>query len=112
MALGKITGVAAFENGFALNVIAFAVGGGLFGVIVGGFMTLLEERLPFGGAPLRGFLISTSFWLILRLGGQLHSINNPRRYHSDINQTVAGFLFAVVLGLVLGFLWKKDFFQD
>ncbi len=106
IAINLLSGVAEFENGFISNALAFSTGGGLFGLIAGGFMALLEERLPFAGVFAKTVSISVAIWLILRLGGGLLSMNDPQRFHPDFSQTLQGLLFAVVLGLILGGLWS------
>ncbi|GMT42276.1 MAG: hypothetical protein IEMM0002_0687 [bacterium] len=112
MAFSKFASVFIFENGLLPNLISFAVGGALFGIVTSGFMIVLGSHLPFKNLPAKGALLSTSLWLILRLGGQLHSINNPDRFHADAGQTVMGFLFAVILGMAIGFMWKADVKRD
>lgn len=107
IAFNMFSGVAEFENGFISNALAFSTGGGLFGVIVGGLMTLLEGRLPFSGTLSKTVSISVGIWLILRLGGTLLSMNDPQRFHPDFAQTLQGLLFAVALGLILGVLWNR-----
>ena len=107
MALNELTGVFVLEASLTLNVVAFGVGGGLFGVVAGGVTALLEKNLPFKGALLKGILVSTGLWIVLRLGGFMLSFNEPARFHADSGQTIQGFVFAVILGAVLGSLWNR-----
>ena len=108
IALNKLTGVFALEEAFWFNVITFAAGGAVFGIVAGSFTALLEKRLPFKGALVKGIVVSTGLWIVLRLGGFILSLNDPERYHNNVGQTVQGFAFAVMLGVVLGSLWKME----
>ena len=87
-------------------MVTFAVGGGVFGVVAGGFTALLEKRLPFNGILLKGILVSTGLWLFLRLVGYMLSLNDAGRYQTDSGQSVQGLAFAIMLGAMLGSLWK------
>lgn len=108
MALNWMTGALLIENSLTFNLITFAVGGAIFGIVVGGFMTIAKDRLPFNGSLPKAVLLSTGLWLILQAGGQLMAITNPVRFQVDWQQTLQGLLIAVMLGVVLGFLWGKE----
>lgn len=108
MALNELTGVFAIEASLTLNLVAFGAGGGVFGVVAGSFTALLEKSLPFNGALFKGILVSTGLWIVLRAGGYILSLNDAARYHADVGQTVQGFAFAIMLGAMLGSLWKME----
>ncbi len=108
MLLNNFTGVFILEGTFWFNVAAFAVGGAVFGIVAGGFTALLEKRIRFDGELFKGIVVSTGLWIVLRLGGYILSLNDPERYHPDVGQTAQGFVFAVMVGVVLGSLWKME----
>lgn len=108
IALNEFTGVFVLEASLAFNMVTFAVGGAVFGVVAGGFTALLEKRLPFNGTLLKGILVSTGLWVFLRLGGYMLSLSDAERYHADVGQTAQGFAFAIMLGAMLGSLWKME----
>jgi len=108
IALNELTGVFVLEESLAFNMVTFGVGGAVFGIVAGSFTALLEKRLPFNGTLFKGILVSTGLWTVLRLGGYILSLNDTERYHADIGQTVQGFAFAIMLGAVLGSLWKME----
>ncbi len=108
MALNRMTGAFPIESGLAFNLMTFASGGAIFGIVVGGLMTIAKDRLPFNTSLPKAVLLSTGLWLILQAGSQLLSITNPERFHVDWGQTLQGLLIAVILGVVLGFLWDKE----
>jgi len=108
IALNELTGVFVLEESLAFNMVTFAAGGAVFGIVAGSFTALLEKRLPFNGTLFKGILVSTGLWIVLRLGGYMLSLNDAERYHADIGQTVQGFAFAIMLGVVLGSLWKME----
>ena len=106
IALNELTAVFVLESSLAFNMVTFAVGGGMFGMVAGGFTALLEKRLPFNGILLKGILVSTGLWLFLRLVGYMLSLNDAGRYQADSGQSVQGLAFAIMLGAMLGSLWK------
>lgn len=106
MAVNAMSGAFPFENSVVQNLSNFAVGGAIFGIIVSGFLNLLQEWLPFKSVMLKAVLLSTILWLILRIGGAVLASVNPDRYHPDIPQTVQGFILAIMMGGLLGFLLK------
>jgi hypothetical protein len=108
MLVNSISGAFVFEHSTAFNLVVFAVGGAIFGVITSGFLVLLGNRLPFKGVFPKAVLVSTSLWVVLRLGGEGLAITVPERYHPDVPQTIQGFLLAVALGAVLNLFWKKN----
>jgi hypothetical protein len=108
MLVNSISGAFPFEHTILHNLVVFSAGGIIFGIIIGGFLTLLGERLPFHSVLPKAVLVSTSFWLLLRLGGLGLAMTEPERYHPDIPQTAQGLVLAVTLGIILSFFWKKD----
>ena len=106
MTVNAISGAFPFESSLVHNLTIFAMGGAIFGIIVSGFLSLLKEWLPFRNIFLKTILLSTALWLILRIGGIILSSINPDRYHPNMPQTIQGFILAVIMGGLLGFLWK------
>lgn len=101
-----ITGVFPFEESLLKEVITFSFGGAIFGMVIGGFMSLIGDRLPFKSPLPNAIFISMAVWLVLRIGGVLLSYNNPGRFHPDAAQTLQGFMLAIVLGLILTTFWN------
>ena len=101
-----ITGVFPFEESLLKEVITFSFGGAIFGMVIGGFMSLIGDRLPFKSLLPNAIFISMAVWLVLRIGGVLLSYNNPGRFHPDAAQTLQGFMLAIVLGLILTTFWN------
>lgn len=108
MALNQITGAFPFESSLLHNLATFAVGGAIFGLVIAGFMAVARDQLPFNTSISKAIMISTGFWLILRIGGQLLSVANPDRFHPDWGQSLQGLIVAVIFGTVLGILWGKE----
>ena len=106
LAVNAMSGVFTFENSLLPNLIGFAIGGIIFGIVVSGFMRLLHEWLPFKNILLNAILLSSVLWLLLRIGGVMLSSVEPDRYHLITAQSVQGFVLAVIMGCILGFLWK------
>lgn len=96
-----------FEFGLFHNLITFAIGGAIFGIVVSGFLSLLEGWLPFKGITSKTVYIATTLWVILFLGGYLLATVNPERYTFEIHQGLQGLILAVIFGLFLGTLWEK-----
>lgn len=108
IALNSLTGVFRFESGLLLNIVTFSIGGAVFGIVVGAFMALLGDLLPLKDLVSKAISISAGLWLLLRFTGFLLSLNNPVRYHGDFSQTLQGFTLAIILGAILGILWKSE----
>lgn len=106
MLVNAISGAFQFENSVVQNLVNFAAGGAVFGIVVSGFLNLLRERLPFKNIFLKTIFISTVLWVILRIGGMLLSSIEPERFHFVTAQSVQGFVLAVIMGCILGVLWK------
>lgn len=101
-----ITGVFPFEESLLKEVITFSFGGAIFGMVIGGFMSLIGDRLPFKSLLPNAIFISMAVWLVLRIGGLLLSYNSPARFHPDAAQTLQGFVLAIVLGFILTTFWN------
>ncbi len=101
-----ITGVFPFEESLLKEVITFSFGGAIFGMVIGGFMSLIGDRLPFKSLLPNAIFISMAVWLVLRIGGVLLSYNDPGRFQPDAAQTLQGFMLAIVLGLILTTFWN------
>ena len=106
MAVNVATGAFEFENTLLHNLIVFAAGGAIFGIVVSGFLSLLKERLPFKNIFLKATLLSSVLWIMLKVGGTLLSSVEPERYHPITAQSIQGFVLAIIMGGLLGFLWK------
>ena len=106
MAVNAVSGAFAFENSLMHNLISFAVGGAVFGIVVNRFLGLLQRLLPFKSILLNAILLSIVFWLMLRIGGAMLSSVEPDRYHIITAQSIQGFVLAIIMGFILGTLWK------
>ncbi len=107
MAANSVTGIFPFEASFAHNIIAFTFGGVVFGVVCAGFLNAAGRVLPFKGVLPKAVLVCAGLWVVLRLGGVMLSTMEPQRYHVVTPQTIQGFTLALILGTLLGILWKK-----
>ena len=107
MVVNSFSGAFMFEGGFAHNLVIFAVSGAVFGAVAGGLLCVLEERLPFKSLMLKAVMVSTTIWVVLRVGGAIHSNMKPSRYHNAMPQTVQGFFLAAALGIILGVILKN-----
>ena len=108
MAVNNLTGISPFEMGFVHNLVTFSVAGAVFGVVAGGFLSLFEGMLPFRRVFLKAPIVSVSIWLVLRGTGVALSGMRPLRYHISNPESLQGLALAVVLGLILGALWKRE----
>ena len=112
IALNQVTGAFPFEMNMALLLTTFATGGAIFGVITGCLMSVTENLFLPGRPVLKASVISVGFWLALRLGAALLTAADPGRYHPDIGQTVQGFALSLLLGVILGSLWKAKALEE
>lgn len=101
MGAGAMSGASPFENGLFHNIVIFTIGGAIFGIVAGSFMTLTYDILPFRGSLPKAVLISISLWLILRTGGLLLSSIDANRYHPVMSQNVQGLVLSIILGVCL-----------
>ncbi len=108
MTLNSFTYAFPYEAGFLHNFITFSIGGGVFGVVVGGFIWLLGDFIPFKGRIPRAVAISVSLWVLLTAGGVVLSGIRPERYHIVTYQTIQGLFLSVVLGIFFGIFLVFD----
>jgi drug/metabolite transporter (DMT)-like permease len=101
-----VTGVVTFEESLLHEVVTFSFGGAIFGMVIGGFMSLVGKRLPFKSLLPNAIFVSVAVWLILRIGGVLLSYSNSGRFHSDTAQALQGLVMTIVLGLILATFWN------
>ncbi len=101
-----VTGVVPFEESLLHEVITFSFGGAIFGMVIGGFMSLVGKKLPFKSLLPNAIFVSVAVWLIIRFGGVLLSYNNSGRFHPDTAQALQGFVMTIVLGLILATFWN------
>jgi len=106
MAVNAFTGVFPFENSLSHNLVTFATGGAVFGVVTSSFLILLKGWLPLKGNLLKVVFISTTLWIILFMGGYGLAVVRPERYVFEVGQGVQGFFLAIFFGLLLGILWR------
>ena len=106
LVVNEVSGIIALENGFASNLVAFTVGGAIFGLVASGFLSLLKERLPFRSIYLKAVIVATGLWATLEAGGIVLSAVQPDRYHFQAAQLFQGLVLSLVLGGLLGLFWK------
>ncbi|MBI5344228.1 MAG: hypothetical protein HZB83_02650 [Deltaproteobacteria bacterium] len=107
MAVNGVTNAFPFESGLLHNLVAFTFSGAVMGAVAGGFLGLAGARLPFKSTLPKAVLVSTIFWLFLRVAGAALSRMDSERYHAVTLQTMQGLVLAVVLGCILGLLWSR-----
>jgi hypothetical protein len=107
LAVNGITGAFSPGERLLFNLLTFAIGGGVFGVAVGGLLALIRDILPFKSLLPKAVLVSVCLWTVLRIGGAVLSGTAPWRYHAEMVQTVQGFFLAVFMGALLGVLWER-----
>lgn len=105
MAANLVSGAFEFESTLTHNLITFTVGGIIWSIVTGGILAVAGGWIPLKGTFAKAVAVSTSFWLVLRLGGVMLSGMNPDRYHIVTPQTIQGLILAMVLGAILGVLW-------
>ncbi|MBI5192457.1 MAG: hypothetical protein HZA08_03315 [Nitrospirae bacterium] len=104
--VNAVSGAFPYEGGLLHNLITFTLGGAVLGVVAGAFLNLLQAWLPFKNIISSAVFISSSLWVILRVGGTFLSSACPARYHLVTAQTVQGLMLSVMLGLMLGLFWR------
>src|SRR3990167_3652972 len=77
MAVNSQTNVLGFEATFAHNLMAFSVGGALFGGVSGGLMRALSGILPFKRPLPNAIIVSFGLWVVIRLVGAILSGMEP-----------------------------------
>ncbi|VAX21662.1 hypothetical protein MNBD_NITROSPINAE01-1291 [hydrothermal vent metagenome] len=108
----QVTGAFAFEMSITSLLGTFAVGGAIFGVIAGCFMSVTDNLFLKERPVSRAVIISVGFWLALRFGAASLTMHDSHRYHPVYEQSLQGLVLAVILGLILGLLWKTKVSED
>lgn len=108
MIIHAVTGISTAEHGILYNLFSFTVGGGIFGMVSGGILALIHDRLPFKTSFGKAVLLTTWIWLILHVAGFLLSLVNSGRYHYSSREAVHGLMLFVLLGGILGAVWSKS----
>lgn len=106
IAMNQISGAFPFEMNAMLLLVTFAVGGAVFGVVVGGLMTITNDLFLTDKPVLKAVVFSVGFWLTLRIGAIMLTVQDPHRFHPVVEQSVQGLALALLLGVVLGCMWK------
>ncbi|MDP3731973.1 MAG: hypothetical protein Q8R31_02935 [Candidatus Omnitrophota bacterium] len=104
--VNAISGAFIFENDLLHNLVTFTIGGAVFGIVVGALLSLSHDWLPFKNIFLKTVFLSVILWGVLMIGGIVLSTIEPERYHLVVPQTVQGFVLAIIMGGLLGFLLK------
>lgn len=107
IAANAVTGAFPFENSILYNLASASIGGAIFGIVVGGFFALTYDVIPFKGVFRKAVFLSTAIWLLLRTTGFFLSTIDPDRFHAVMIQTLQGFVLAILMGCVLGMLWRR-----
>ncbi len=105
--INMLTGVFVLEMSFGENLLTFGIGGGLFGLVCGGLMAVVHEKLPIKSFPVKAVVIFGFVWVLFRLAGIVLSGLEPHRFHGDIGQSLQGFAFAIILGGMFGLFWVR-----
>lgn len=101
MVVNGITGVFPFEQTVGYNLIVFATGGAVFGVVVGALLSVGWRAIPFRSVLAKALAVSLFVWTVLRVGGLVLSHMNPYRYHAVFVEAVQGLVLAAMLGIVM-----------
>jgi len=104
--VNTFTGAFTLEAGVVHDLVTFTIGGALFGLVTGGFLSVAQGLMPRWGLTSKAVAISVVIWLALNGTGLVLSIVKPVRYHFEAGQSLQGLFLAVILGLILGSLWK------
>ncbi|MBI5892680.1 MAG: hypothetical protein HZB79_03335 [Deltaproteobacteria bacterium] len=107
MAVNTVTGAFTFENGLLHNLVTFAIGGAVFGIVASGFLSLMQRWLPFKSNLTKAVYIAVSLWIILFIGGYGLATAKPDRFVFEYHQGIQGLALALVLGTMLGYFWKR-----
>ncbi len=104
--VNSLTGAFAFEFSVVHDLVTFVIGGAVFGLVTGGFLSVAGWRLPFRSIELKAAIVSLAIWVALGSTGFVLTIIKPIRYHFNLGQTLQGLFLSVILGLILGAIWK------
>lgn len=107
LAVNSFTGIFPLETGLLGALASFTIGGAVFGVVSAGFLFVSARMIPFRSVVFKAIAVSTSIWIVLRIGGAALSGMEPGRYHFNMPEALQGLFLAVLLGAVLGVVWKS-----
>ena len=100
--VNALTGIFRLEHGLAYNLIVFAVAGGVFGIVSGGFFLATKGFLPFNRPFPKAVMVSTGLWLALRLSWALLTGMESERYHVVTAETLQGRMLSLTLDSFIG----------
>jgi hypothetical protein len=106
MGINSITGVFPLEATLMHNISAFVIGGALFGLVSSGLLFFAGATTRFRPTIINAAVVTTAIWVLLRFSGTILAASDHHRFHFDRAATVQGFFLAIVLGIILGVLWK------
>ena len=114
LVISSFTQLFAFDFSIFNNIPVFITGGAGFGLLLGIFLEVSKDKLPFRGIIPNSVTLSVSIWILFFGGGLLLHLLTPNRYHLEGHQPLQGFFLSIFLGLILGIFWKKweDFFKQ
>ena len=102
------TNLFGFDFTILHNIPVFIAGGAGFGLIVGAFLEVLGDRLPFEGRLPKAIVVSVAIWLTFFTPGLILHQVMPDRYTVDVPLHIQGLFLATLLGLIVGGLWRRD----
>ncbi|MEE8574247.1 MAG: hypothetical protein V3T30_02445 [Thermodesulfobacteriota bacterium] len=102
MGINALTGAVHFESTVFHNLSSFTIGGAIFGIVVGAFFAVTKKVIPLKSILLKAVLLSVGIWVIIRVGALVF------RHHANPTEALQGFMLAILMGLFLGILWKRD----
>lgn len=108
MIIHAVTGISPSEHSIPYNMFSYTTGGLIFGILSGGILALIHDRLPFKTSFGKAVLLTTWIWLILHFGGFLLSLIDSMRYHYSSREAVQGLMLFILLGGILGVVWSKS----
>lgn len=106
MIIHTVTGISSAEHSILYNMFPFTTGGIIFGIVSGGILALIHDRLPLKTSFGKAVMLTTCIWLILHVGGFLLSLIDSGRYHYSSREAVQGLMLFVLLGGILGAVWQ------
>jgi hypothetical protein len=104
--VNQITGAFPIEMNAMLLIVTFAIGGAVSGVVVAGLMAVTNDLFLTDRPIFKAVVFSVGFWFALRIGAVMLTVQDPTRFHPVMEQSVQGLLMALLLGVVLGCMWK------
>jgi len=107
LVISSFTQLFIFDFSFLNDIFVFIVGGAGFGLLLGAFLEVSKNKLPFQAIMAQSIAVSVVIWLLFFAGGLLLHILKPARYHLEGIQHLQGLFLSILLGLVFGVFWKK-----